>query len=395
MKDFKSIIRQGLLLVNKIFVFKDYVSFCSLPDFSDNPQALFDYMYNNYELSGLKICWHLMDKDNISMVREWIKEKYSNQNIKVRIVPKYSLLSVIYFFRSRVIIDSHGMYEFKTNKQLDLYLFHAMPVKKVGYLLHTDLKPIKLEGFHYSVTSAFFKKVFMEAFYTDANSISISGMPRNDYLFFPLSQFEGVKDYILFMPTFRKTNGKYNFNRTDIIEPLNTLFNISEIGWKRIDNILTGKKIIMYIKPHPSDKLQNIHFLDECKNIKIISDKLLLEKKVPLYQFIAGSLCLITDYSSTYIDYLLTNKPICFFIPDYDSYKKNRGFVFDDFESMLTGRVCRNEEELEEFLSGQYKVSNNYQEVKEFIHEIRGPYSSELLMKEFEEIILKKRGTKK
>ena len=392
MTSIMSIVRRVLLTINKLFVYKDYISFCSLPDFSDNPQALFDYIYNNYDISKLKLCWHLMDKKNYPLVKKWLKDEYSSQTTKIKVVAKYSLASIFYFFRSRVIIDSHGMYEFKTNKQLDLYLFHAMPVKKVGYLLHTDLEPVKLEGFHYSVTSAFFKEVFKKAFYADDNSISISGMPRNDYLFYPIESFDGIKDYVIFMPTFRKTNGKYNFCRTDTIEARDTLFNISEYGWKKIDSTLLEKELTMYIKPHPSDELQNIHYLNGCKNIKIINDEVLLEKKIPLYRFIAGSSCLITDYSSTYIDYLLTDKPICFFIPDYEKYKENRGFVFDDFEKMLTGKVCRTEQDLEECIREGFDKLSNYQEVKEFIHDIRKPYSSKLLMDEFKDVILKKKG---
>ena len=387
MKLLRNWVKIILLFLNKCIKKKEYISFCSIPDFSDNPQALFDYIYHRYQCSNMKVCWHIMDKKNSKLVNDWLKRDYNEKGMIVKVVPKYSVKSIYYFFRSRVIIDSHGMYEFKTNQQIDLYLFHGMPVKKVGYLLHTNLVPQKLIGFHYSVSSPLFKNIFMKAFYAEDNDISISGMPRNDYLYKPISSYQGISRYIVFMPTFRKTNGKYNFHMEDAKNTNNTLFNINQKDWSKIDLILKSRNIHMFIKPHPSDELHNVQYLSNCENIRLIDDKELLEQRIPLYRFLGGSMGLITDYSSTYIDYLLTNKPICFFIPDLEEYKNNRGFVFDDFNEMLVGPVCRNTEDLCDYLKSDFPICDNYKRVKDLTNSIIGPISSSLIMKEFEQDI--------
>ena len=54
---------------------------------------------------------------------------------------------------------------------------------------------------------------------------------------------------------------------------------------------------------------------------------------------------LITDYSSVIFEYALLNKPIIFYIPDYDEYKESRDFYYD-FSEYLYGEKCKNMEEL-------------------------------------------------
>lgn len=48
---------------------------------------------------------------------------------------------------------------------------------------------------------------------------------------------------------------------------------------------------------------------------------------------------LITDYSSVFFDYLLLDRPIIFFAPDYSKYKRDRGFYLD-YDS-LPGYIIR------------------------------------------------------
>ncbi len=49
---------------------------------------------------------------------------------------------------------------------------------------------------------------------------------------------------------------------------------------------------------------------------------------------------LITDYSSIFFEYLLLDRPIVFFVPDYEEYARDRGFYLD-FDS-LPGHIVKN-----------------------------------------------------
>ena len=58
--------------------------------------------------------------------------------------------------------------------------------------------------------------------------------------------------------------------------------------------------------------------------------------------------CLITDYSSVYIDYLLLERPIFFYCYDIKNYQaKHRELYFDYYNEKFTpGKKIKNENEL-------------------------------------------------
>ena len=70
----------------------------------------------------------------------------------------------------------------------------------------------------------------------------------------------------------------------------------------------------------------------------------LIPNDVPANEALAISDLLVTDYSSIFVDYLATGKPVAFHTPDSDSYASDRGLYLDETE--LPGPVSRTLEEL-------------------------------------------------
>lgn len=330
---------------------KRYISFSSIPDFSDNPQALFDYMMRNRLLENKTIVWHLMSNDAKGTIERWINDEFRKLNCRIIIIKKFTLKSIWLFMRSKVIIDSHGMYDFRTNRQMEVCLWHGMPVKRIGFLLHGLPQREKLGfGRFFSVTSNEFVNIFSDVFYVKQELIHIDGQPRNDYLFNPVEEYCGIKDYIIYLPTFRKSIKKTNISNYDCEYEADKLFNLSREDWRVISQVLNEQKLNLIIKPHPQDTLDNLLYIKDYQNILIINDRDLLMQHIPLYRLLAGSQALITDYSSVFIDYMLTDKPIAFFIPDYDSYKNSRGFIFDNPEEIMAGKICTTCEDINKFI---------------------------------------------
>jgi CDP-glycerol glycerophosphotransferase len=79
---------------------------------------------------------------------------------------------------------------------------------------------------------------------------------------------------------------------------------------------------------------------------------------------------MITDYSSIYIDFLLTDRPTLFFLYDYDKYVHEDRDLRSDFERLLTGPILSNQNELEEAICNYFLYgSDQYAEKRKTIRD--------------------------
>lgn len=179
---------------------------------------------------------------------------------------------------------------------------------------------------------------YQEAFGIDKGKIHPLGVPRTDF-FFDEKQKEHAKNelynkypilkgkrIILFAPTFRGNGKKAAHYPHEYID-------IDKI-YKNLEN-----DEIFIIKNHP--------FVKEKFDItKEQSDKILdFTSYQDINQLLLITDLLITDYSSTIFEYALLDKPIIFYVPDFEEYRNSRDFYYD-FDEYTYGEVCKNFEEL-------------------------------------------------
>ena len=168
-----------------------------------------------------------------------------------------------------------------------------------------------------------------------------------------------IKKIILHLPTFRDKNIDFGKNE------------LSFFRNEKFQKYLISKKAIILSKQHFFHK-KNI-FNKNIKFKKISNNIFLLNKISPTYDLLNIADCLITDYSSVYIDFLLLNKPIIFYCHDIDNYiRYHRELYFNYFDDKFTpGKKIFNERRLEEeiikFLknykdkfSNKRKISNKF-----------------------------------
>ena len=84
-----------------------------------------------------------------------------------------------------------------------------------------------------------------------------------------------------------------------------------------------------------------------------------MEFNCQLYPFLGSCDYLLTDYSSVFIDFDITGKPIGFVMDDIDEYRNTRGLYFDDLESVLPGPVIRDYDSLKRFINNPVRQSSS------------------------------------
>ena len=179
-----------------------------------------------------------------------------------------------------------------------------------------------------AMTAAFYPLTFHQIWNT--------GLPRNDFILRDEDQLPtdlrveldklrslvGDRRLILFMPTFRnaQSEGYYRFSP-------------EEITW--LDTWLHTNNCVLGVREHMADSARLYSAQFTGLPILDLSDREFAHVEV-LYRV---STALVTDYSSAFIDYLLTDKPAISFAYDYESYLMERG-GFYDLDLAFPGPIC-------------------------------------------------------
>lgn len=134
------------------------------------------------------------------------------------------------------------------------------------------------------------------------------------------------KKVILFAPTFRETDSSDYFSKDEA---------------ERLNSILKEKEYLVIIKTHPNETRNFLHW--EYSNLVNITEK---------YRFDATDFTpfvdmVMTDYSSIYIDFLLTKKPVIFYQKDLDDYiNKERWLLYKPEDVVIKETVAYSFDEL-------------------------------------------------
>lgn len=203
---------------------------------------------------------------------------------------------------------------------------------------------------HLFVTSSRVVPYYSEAFAIPPERIYVTGVPvidayfdeddkerRRQKIWTRYPQWKGKK-ILLYAPTFRSSK-----------EENETL--LKKFDVKRIQRTL-GEDWIILIKMHPKFPTENIPSNEYCIDMTNYNDIIDLYMVADL---------LITDYSSTVVEFVLLDKPIILFA--YDLEKYDRGF-YRDYRETVPGEIAYTTEELLELLQ---KNGNNFLKRQTFV----------------------------
>lgn len=320
--------------------------------FLDNDKYLLIYLMQTGQMDKYDI-WFMGHRDRV--VYELKKYGIKTENY-------FSLKTYWLLLRADVIITdnahwtTHNRYNI-ARKAHKIQLWHGIGFKKIrlsdpdfvekskglkGYLKYVLQGQLATYDTFVSTSEFFSKNVFNPSF--EPKEIVNLGYCRNDILFndFPFNEeLVKINTDILAWQRIRELKGKGN--KIVIYSP--TFRNAktysvkkTEVDFDLLDEFGRANNIVFVFKLHPLP--QNTVKMSHYQNIVEYNSK------CDIYPLFELSDMMVTDYSSIYLDYVMTDKPIAFFMYDLEYYTTSCRGIREDFAELLPGKKCLTQEAL-------------------------------------------------
>ncbi|MEP3394133.1 MAG: CDP-glycerol glycerophosphotransferase family protein [Litoreibacter sp.] len=352
--------------------------------FSDNTRAVFERVKNDPTIKKI-----ILTRNNHIDV----------DGVNVVVAPLHSYEGQSYLLRSRQVFLRHGVdanvgYPLSSEEHNFYNLWHGIPLKRIGYTsldrAH-DLEGLAAESKRLKsvISSSDVDRLAMAAAYWPLtyHDIWVTGLPRHDFILaneadLPsdfhkrydhlANQLNGRK-FVLFAPTFRanQEDGYYQFTDDEV---------------QQLADWLTRNNMVMGIREHMADttrlyssQLQGSCFIDVSE--RHFPDIELLYRHADM---------LLTDYSSCFIDFMLTGRPMASFAFDQDSYVHTQRGLFYDQEMVFPGPVCTNFNDLmigleKLLITPTSEEQAAYESKVDFFHKFRDDHNSDRVIEKVKE----------
>ncbi|WP_353843864.1 glycosyltransferase [Brevibacterium sp. RIT 803] len=312
-----------------------------------NPEALFGQMLEDPRFDRFHHTWVLSDKAWSSQFRAKFAEHPRVNFVRYKSTAYFEKLESSQYLVNNATFPAEFV---KRPDQTYINMWHGTPLKKMGYDIEGGadgarnvLRNFMSADYLLSQNSFMTNQMYLNAYklnnvYTGA--IIEEGYPRSDRMFKADAgavarqslKDRGIetagKKVLLYAPTWR---GESFYRPSADASRLK-----ATLAALRANPELDGWVILL--------KAHQVIF-DQLVEDPEFSD-FLIHNDVPANEALAITDLLITDYSSIFVDYLATGRPVAFHIPDSDSYASDRGVYLETSE--LPGPVSRSVEELNE-----------------------------------------------
>ncbi|WP_081166534.1 CDP-glycerol glycerophosphotransferase family protein [Lactococcus garvieae] len=355
MYPFLYILGKVLKTDSKIILFSSFKG----KSYSGNPRYLFEYLRKTEKFSDYDCVWAFKNECFIEGAK----------TVKFNSLKYYYYLTKAKYW---IFNSKMAPYYYKKPDQIYLQTWHGVPLKRLGHDIVDNgstyyrskqsyksmVKSYDKDSEHWDyliATSPFSSQVFETAFAFPTEKMLNVGYPRVEYLLDSETskvlalkkkyKLPTNKKIILYAPTWRD----HSFGSSGYTFELNVDF----YKWKR----KLGEDSVILFKPHylisntyeVPDDLKDYVFLMSAN--QDINDAYLMSD------------ILITDYSSVFFDYAQLQKPIYFYMYDFEHYAQElRGFYLNVPED-LPNDVVKTEEELLETLQDN---CFDYQRLQDF-----------------------------
>lgn len=341
------------------------ILFCTFNgrSYGDSPKAIYEYMLTDPRFDDYTFVWAFKDpykfKELLNNPRTYIVKAKTASYEETCAMAKYWL------FNYRV--DDHI---YPKDEQVYVQLWHGTPLKKLGYdIINSDnamnsLSEIKnkydtdASKFKYILApSEFAKEKFISAWnlknHGKDDKVIVEGYPRNDYLSnYKPDDVEAIKErlgvpkdkkIIFYAPTWRDNQHDSKIGYT--FEP--------DIDFDLIRDELGDEYIILFRIHYLAANRVNLEkYRGFVYDVSEVSD---------INELYVISDILLTDYSSVFFDFANLERPMIFYMYDYEEYQNNlRGFYFDTNE--LPGPIVQTTSEVVELIKNIDETAKQYED---------------------------------
>lgn len=361
-------IKKLLITLFRMLPLREDIIMESHPDFSDNTYALYQYMLEQGVNRRHRIHWAIYDKEKkIPELPENVDTFYLDASGFSQMWKRFAAL-----YRSRYIFDCNAYIHKRRKGQVRIHLGHGMLIK-ITPKYHNAQKIGECDG--YLVTSPFWYDTFVEKIGLKKEVLLPFGYPRNDVLVEGCRKENRLGRYLMWMPTYRQhrlrleegLTARYPYGMPEVMNREQLL---------ELEALLAKEGMILYFRPHPVQELSLIE-KENLEHIRIADDTFLQKEDLTLYEMLASAEALLTDYSSVYYDFLLTERPIGLTIGDRDEYFRQYDCPFDDLKENVKGIFIESFDELMDFVSQVAALPRSAQEdipQKEVLREMKKRY---------------------
>ena len=341
----------------KVWVFGAWLG----QQFADNPKYLF---IEANQMEGIRPVWITKNPQVVREVRALGCEAYLFSDRK----------GILCQLRAKYAVMCNGISDLNhafLGRAVFLNVWHGVPLKKVGYddtkekdwdsrgqRIRRKIQQFPLGREYVVATSRTFSEIYKSAFRRPAEQILTYGQPRNDFFYddeelFPVNEklrkrLEG-QNVVLYAPTHRQ-EGKTPF-------PLKEHFDL-----KGLDEFCRDHQILFIIRRHFYHIHEDVDLSDYSNIVDMTKDSL------DIQELLIETDILITDYSSTYIDYLLLDRPVIFYDFDYDSYIEKDREMYFPYDEVTPGIKAGTFDEL---MNGMSQIVSGIDDFKEDRKKVR------------------------
>jgi hypothetical protein len=268
----------------------------------------------------------------------------------VEVVAKNSLRGLVRASASEVLLFTHGLYGSPdlTERKLVINLWHGYGPKandNAAFAARIRFSALTCNTLAWGRAAAYWLG-------TPDARILHTGNPRQVAFNRPAPAASLARlglapgGFVLWMPTYRSAAGASgrSWRDTDDLAARADVDGCSPVA--AVARLAEAAGLQLVVKPHPLDTARY-----DREGLRVVTTPEIFASGVTLYQFIAASRAMISDYSSAWGEYLGLDRPLILFCPDLAAYDLGRGFSRPLLTEVAPGLIARSAAELRPFFA--------------------------------------------